>query len=312
MRPTIRGREGFDQPLDRQGAHLGPDSPQALAAMHAGKHFLDSYRRWIQSLVLFGSYAMGRAEGGSDLDLLVILKHGHMAREIKRSLFDVGFDLGTRSSETGAAELQLVAFNEEEIDGIFRLATPLAHAIREGIIIWDDGFFNSLLSRRYPKWPTREAAEEALVQWIIPQYFLCAIDLKREILKDHGHGGICSEGKECVGHFKGDILARVISRMLYVTLPESGLLPLTKHDLREMAVKVYGKEWERTIALALQVLREDRAIDDTEFRTMFPFARRLFRACVKVCGRKNPLVIEAIRSASAIYKNHVTPERGRP
>jgi predicted nucleotidyltransferase len=290
---------------------LGPDSPQALAALHSARHFLDSYRRWIHSLVLFGSYAIGRAEGTSDLDLLVILNHGHMAREIKRSLFDVGFDLATRSSETGTAELQLVAFDEEEIEHLFRLATPLAHALREGIIIWDDGFFNSLLSKRYPKWPTREAAEEALVHWIIPQYSLCAIDLKREILKDHGPGGICRERKECVGHFKGDILARVISRMLYVTLPELGLLPLTKHDLREMAVKIYGKEWERTIALALQVLREDRSIDDTEFRIMFPFARKLFRECVKVCGRKNPLVIEAIRSDVAIYKNRVTPKRGR-
>jgi len=30
---------------------------------------------------------------------------------------------------------------------------------------------------------------------------------------------------------KGDIPARVISRMLYVTLPERGMLPLTKHEL---------------------------------------------------------------------------------
>ena len=295
-------KESFNHPLEGHAKHLGPDSPQSLAAMQAAKEFLEPYRRWIHSLVLFGSYAMGRAEGDSDLDLVVILKHGHMARQIRRSLFDVGLDLGTGSNETGAAELQLVAFDEEEIEHLFKLAAPLAHALREGIVIWDDGFFNSLLSKRYPRWPTKEAAEQALVHWIIPQYFLCAIDLKGEILKDHGPGGICRERKECVGHFKGDILARVISRMLYVTLPESGLLPLTKHDLGEMAVKVYGKERERTIALALQVLREDRCIDDTEFRIMFPFARKLFRECVEVCGRKNPRVIEAIRSHAAIYK----------
>jgi len=288
--------------LDRQGIYLGPDSPEALAAMGEAKAFLDPYRQWIHSLVLFGSYAFGRAERGSDLDLLVILKHGHRTREIKRRLFVVGFDLSARSSETGGAEVQLVAFNEEEIEHLFRIATPLAHAIREGIIIWDDGFFNSLLARRYPKWPTREAAEEALVHWIIPHYYLCAIDLKREIRRDHGPGGICNEEKECVGHFKGDILARIISRMLYVTLPELGLLPLTKHDLKEMAVEVYGKERERAIALALQVLREDRAIDDTEFRIMFPFARRLFRECIGVCGRGNLRVTEALRRNAAIYK----------
>jgi hypothetical protein len=93
---------------------------------------------------------------------------------------------------------------------------------------------------------------------------------------DHGPGGICDEGKECKGHFKGDIPARVISRMLYVTLPELGLLPLTKHDLKEIAVEVYGRDSEKQIALALQVLREDRAIDETEFHILFPLPEEGF------------------------------------
>jgi len=143
------------------------------------------------------------------------------------------------------------------------------------------------------------------------QYSHCAVDLKREIHRDHGHGGICSEGKECVGHFKRDILARVISRMLYVTLPEMGLLPLTKHDLKPMAEEVYGKEPEKAITLALQVLREDRAINDKEFHLMFPFARRLFRECIRVCGKRNRRVIEALRRNAAIYRNHVMPTHGR-
>ena len=281
---------------------MGPDSPEAIEAMGEVKNFLDPYRRWIHSLVLFGSYAAGQAERGSDLDLFVVLKRGLRTKEIRRGLFDFGLDLNGRASKTGATEVQLVAFNVEEIERLFRLATPLAHAIREGIIIWDDGFFNSLLATRYPKWPTKEAAEEALVQWIINQYYLCAMDLRREIRRDHGPGGICDEGKECVGHFKGDILARVISRMLYVTLPELGLLPLTKHDLKEMAVEVYGRDSEKPIALALQVLREDRAIDDTEFHILFPFARRLFRECIRVCGRGNPRVTEALKQNAAIYK----------
>jgi predicted nucleotidyltransferase len=302
MRPTLKGKESVNQPLTRQEIHLGPDSPEALKAMGEAKEFLDPYRQWIHSLLLFGSYALGRAERGSDLDLLVILKHGHKTREVKRRLFDIGLDLNARSTETGAAELQLVAYNEEEMEHLFRLATPLAYAIRGGIIIWDDGFYNSLLASRYPKWPTREAAEEALVHWIIGQYYLCAVDLKREIRRDHGPGGICDEGKECVGHFKGDILARVISRMLYVTLPELGLLPLTKHDLKEMAVEVYGRDSEKPIALALQVLREDRAIDDTEFHILFPFAHRLFRQCIRVYGRGNLRVTEALKQNAAIYK----------
>jgi len=99
--------------------------------------------------------------------------------------------------------------------------------------------------------------------------------------------------------------------MLYVTLPEMGLLPLTKHDLKPMAEEVYGKEPEKAITLALQVLREDRAINDKEFHLMFPFARRLFRECIRVCGKRNRRVIEALRRNAAIYRNHVMPTHGR-
>lgn len=291
------------QSLESQETHLGPDSPQALIAMSEAKALIDPYRRLVHSVILFGSYALGRAERESDLDVLVILENSRKSSQLKRRFFDMGFELNTRSRETGGSEVQLVVFDEKEIKHLFRLATPLVLAIRQGVIIWDDGFFNALLAGRYPKWPTRGAAEEALVHWIIGQYYLSAIDLKREIRRDHGTAGICTEQNECIGHFKGDILARVISRMLYVTLPERGELPLTKHDLEKMAVGAYGKEWQRPISLALEVLREDRAIDDKEFDIMFPFARKLFRECVEICGRKNPKVMEAIRSHVAIYKS---------
>ncbi|MBU4426035.1 MAG: hypothetical protein KKB35_04795, partial [Proteobacteria bacterium] len=40
---------------------LGPDSDQARWAIRETKAFLDSYREWIHSLVMFGSYALGKA-----------------------------------------------------------------------------------------------------------------------------------------------------------------------------------------------------------------------------------------------------------
>ena len=299
----------YTSTIDRKGLKFGPDSPKALRAMGKAKALLDPYRKWIRSLVLFGSYALGQAERGSDVDLLVILRPGEMTREIKNRLFHVPFDHSDPDETTNCMEIQMVPFDEKEIDHLFRLSTPLAHAIREGLIIWDDGFFHSFLSKRYPKWPTRKAAEEAFVRWIIGHYYLCAVDLKREIQRDHSPGGICSRQKGCAGHFKGDILARVISRMLYVILPEMGMLPLTKHELREMAAKVYGKDSEKAIVLALKVLREDRAIDDKEFRIMFPFARRLFRECIRICGKNNPRVIQALRSNADLYRKHVKMKR---
>ena len=53
-----------------------PDSDQARWAIREIKSFLDSYRKWIHSLLLFGSYALGQAGRHSDVDFLVLLKNG--------------------------------------------------------------------------------------------------------------------------------------------------------------------------------------------------------------------------------------------
>ena len=59
-----------------QKAGLGLDSDQARWAIREIKCFLESYRKWVHSLVLFGSYALGRAGRHSDVDFLVLLKNG--------------------------------------------------------------------------------------------------------------------------------------------------------------------------------------------------------------------------------------------
>ena len=133
-------------------------------------------------------------------------------------------------------------------------------------------------------------------------YYRCAIHLKREMLADHGPEGLCTQNGRCMGHFSGDILARVISRMLYVTLPARGLLPLCKPEAIKMAVEVYDRSSWRPVALAMNVLRKDRAISYHEFQVMMPFARGLFRECIRICGSKNPAVIEALRREADMYR----------
>ena len=196
-----------NKPLEAvvQMAGLGPDSDQAHWAISEIKCFLDSYWKWVHSLVLFGSYAL-------------------------------------------------------------------------------------------------EAALEAFTRWVVWQYYRCAVDLKREMVADHGPDGLCTKNGKCMGHFSGDILARVISRMLYVTLPKRGFLPLCKPEAVAMASEVYGRGACRPVALAMDVLRKERAITYQEFRVMFPFARTLFRECIRICGPKNPKVIKALRLNADMYK----------
>ena len=286
-----------------QKARLGSDSDQARWAIREIKAFLDSYREEIHSLLLFGSYALGQARYGSDIDFLVLLKGGEKVKRIRRILFDFKLSLGNYGESQVPVEIQIVDFDEKGIEYVFELSTPLAHAARHGVVIQDDGWFSKLLSRSYPKWPTKEASIVAFSQWIVWMYYRCAIHLKREMLADHGPEGMCTHNGKCMGHFSGDILARVISRMLYVTLPERGFLPLCKPEAVRMAVEVYGKSSWRPVALAMNVLRKDRAITYREFQVMMPFARELFRECMRICGPKSHRVIEALRREADMCKH---------
>lgn len=285
----------------------GPDSPQCLAALQEVRLFLDPYRRSIHSLVLFGSFAQGRAGKDSDVDLLVVLKKGRLARKSSFRAFHFQTEMAVRGDKPDEAEIQLVDFDEDQLVEAFGLSTPLAHAFRHGVTVWDDGYFHSLLLRSFPRWPTREAAVQAFTRWILSQFLHSAIHLKREIRRDHLPEGICSREEGCIGHFSGDILARVISRMLYVTLPERGMLPLGKADLPDMVGQAYGKIDEEVTNLALEVLRKDRAITADEFRQLLPFAKRLFKECIHICGHENPEVMKTLKAQTALYTHPAHP-----
>jgi predicted nucleotidyltransferase len=282
---------------------LGFDSEKARWAMQEVKAFLDPYRKYIHSLILFGSYAMGHATRFSDVDFLVLLKNGEKAQQLSRALFGIEWRHRAVLETETLGGIQFVPFDERGIERLFELSTPLVHAARHGLIMWDDGWFRTVLRRPYPKWPTREAALEAFTKWIVWQYYRSALDIKKEISMDHGPDGMCTKSGKCIGHFSGDILARVLSRMLYVTLPERGFLPLSKREAIAMAVEAYGRVAWRPVAVAMAVLRRDRAISHREFSVMFPFARNLFGECIRICGARDPRVLEALRRNAEIRKH---------
>lgn len=145
---------------------LGPDSTEAMWAIREMKAFLDPYRQAIHSLILFGSYALGNATRHSDIDFLVLLKPGEETRRVRKILFDFKMSLGNDDQSEAPVEIQIVDFEEQEIEQIFEFSTPLAHAARHGVIIQDDGWFKRLLLRHYPRWPTKEAALLAFTRWI--------------------------------------------------------------------------------------------------------------------------------------------------
>jgi len=87
-----------------------------------------------------------------------------------------------------------------------------------------------------------------------------------------------------------------------VTLPERGFLPLCKSEAVKMALKAYGPSAMGPLDLAMNVLREDRGITSDEFQVMMPFARGLFRECLRSCGAKDARVIETLRHQAGICR----------
>jgi len=271
---------------------FGPESDQAIWADREIKAMLAPNRRWIHSLVLFGSYAQGQANQYSDIDFLVLIKKGEQLQKLHKTFFNLRYSYRGKSKEP--VEIQTVFFDEKAIRELFELSSPLAHAFRRGVVLWDDRWFKTLLSQPFPEWPTRQTAITAFTRSIAWLYRLYVGQLKREILSDHGPVGLCTQRGRCHGHFNGDLLARVISRMLYVTLPERGFLPLGKSDVIQMTVQSYGTKAWRPVCLAMNILRKDRVIYFREFQVLMPFAENLFRECIQICGPEHPEIVKAL------------------
>lgn len=87
-----------------------------------------------------------------------------------------------------------------------------------------------------------------------------------------------------------------------MTLPEREFLPLCKSEAVKMALKAYGPSARRPVDLAIHVLKDDRAITSDEFKVMMPFARGLFRECLRICGPKDARVIETLRHQAGICR----------
>ena len=176
--------------------------------------------------------------------------------------------------------------NQERIRGPFTLGSPYANAIRNGLVLIDDGFFRLLVHHpEYPLSPGMAYYAHAFRRFILPRFLDFVIRLDRQIREDHGPGGICAEG-ECLSHTEGDILAMLISRMLYITLPSRGYLPLSKKQLVDYSLKVYGAGIRAPLTKAVEIVREDRAIDYDEYRVLRPVARKLLREVVSLLDKQ--------------------------
>ena len=241
---------------------------------------LAPYLDGVHSVVLIGSWAHGEQEEGSDVDVVVICKQEAYKR-VSQAIWNLRM-----STIDEQPHFAYDVCDQKRIREPFTLGSPYANAIRHGLVLIDDGFFRLLVHNpEYPLSPGMAYYAHAFREFILPRFLDFVIRLDRQIREDHGPGGICAEG-ECLSHTEGDILAMLISRMLYITLPSRGYLPLSKKQLVDYSLKVYGAGIRAPLTKAVEIVREDRAIDYDEYRVLRPVARKLLREVVSLLDKQ--------------------------
>ncbi|MGD0233495.1 MAG: nucleotidyltransferase domain-containing protein [Syntrophorhabdales bacterium] len=241
---------------------------------------LAPYLDGLHSVVLIGSWAHGAEEEGSDVDVVVICKQEAYKR-VSQAIWNLRM-----STVDEQPDFAYDVCDQKRIREPFTLGSPYANAIRHGLVLIDDGFFRALVRNpEYPLSPGMAYYAHAFRRFILPWFLDVVIRLDRQIREDHGPGGICADG-ECLSHTEGDILAMLISRMLYITLPSRGYLPLSKKQLLDYSLKVYGADIRAPLAKAVEIARENRAADYDEYRLLRPVARKLLREVVSLLDKR--------------------------
>jgi len=266
--------------------------------------FLEEQKEKIHSIVLIGSTVFGFEEEGSDIDVVVICKEGHY-EEVSHGLH--------KRMMGEEFKVQYTIFKPSHVEWIFRIGSPFANSIRNGIVLTDDGYLKNLLTNKeFPLRPTREYYLEALKDIVDLRYYLPIIDIEREIRKDHGPEGICAKIGKCQGHAPGDILATGIFRMLYITLSYRGYKPLSKADVLKFAYEIYGEETPEVLNKSIELIRQDRwGVTVEEYRLLKPFAVKLFRECLRIVdSRNNEDMLKELRDSARAGRLIAKRQRG--
>ena len=254
--------------------------------------FLEEQREKAHSIVLIGSTVFGFEEEGSDIDIVVICKEDHF-EEVSHALH--------RRMMGEEFKVQYTIYKPPHVERIFMIGSPFANSIRNGVVLKDDGYLKGLLTNKeFPLKPIREYYLEAFKDIVDLRYYFPIIDIERQIREDHGPEGICIKTGRCQGHAPGDILATGIFRMLYITLPNRGYMPLSKANVLKYAGEIYGKKAVDALNKCIELVRQDRwVVTVEEYRLLKPFAVKLFRECLRIVDlRNNRDVIKELRDSA--------------
>lgn len=244
--------------------------------------FLKPYQNSIHSLVLVGSTAYNAQTTHSDIDIVIITtKGGH--EKVCNFLFEKEIDESLNCDKQ--SQFEYTVLSSQQTEELFQISSPFAYSIRHGVIISDDGYLLMLRNKRFPLLPGKEYYTTCLYENIATPYYGLLKKLRRETRENGCSPSCCRKNKGCNGLPSAQLFAKLIMRMLYVTLPSRGMIPLTKRDVVTYAKNAYGVQGE-TVAEQVVSLMQDKGVSFCfdEFTMLKKFTVQLFREILGIIG----------------------------
>lgn len=265
--------------------------------------FLEPCRNLIHSLILIGSAAYGTQAAGSDIDIVLITTNPGHAR-----VCDLLFEKEVEQSFGGGtpSKFEYTVLSAQQTEELFRISSPFAYAICHGMAFQDDGYLASLCGNWRPRLPDKEYSTTCLYENIATPYYGMLRQLQGET-KQKGCSLSCRKKNQgCKGLQPAHVFAKLIMRMLYVTLPARGMIPLSKGDVVRYAKKAYGRRGEDVAKRVVTLMRDKRgAFCFDEFRILKRFAVQLFKEILAIIGINSEvreIIVDASRLAREEYE----------
>lgn len=100
---------------------------------------VEDFKDKIESIILYGSVARGEAHEESDIDILIV------ARNDDRKFYPRISQIRTRIDLNNNTLTTLIHTSKNELEQYVKLGSPfIENVIKEGVILYDNGFFKKI------------------------------------------------------------------------------------------------------------------------------------------------------------------------
>lgn len=245
-------------------------------------YFLKPYSHLLHAIVLVGSSVYKTDRRGSDIDVVLICK-----KKGYNIIRDIVFQREIDEQFEGCNDnnIEFTVLSEKLVIDEFRNCSPFSYSLRYGLKLYSNGFLEKIESRSPLSIPSRKYIIKSLYNGVVTQYYGSLKDISKDIKRAHSSSGICTQRGICQGHGPAERLLNVIMKMLYITLPIHGYMPLTKADVTYFADRVYGDDTARIIDNVISMIREDvTKISESQYNCLRKLSTRLFLEILQYAG----------------------------